>query len=134
MAKAETLTAAEAAALLHLHVKRVQSLARAGELPATRVGRKWLFSRARIEALCGVTRTEQHTRGVELSARNQLRGRILGLRGDGLMAEVRLEIGGQELVSVITRSSMDRLKLRVGQEVLAVIKSTEVMIGKEGTH
>jgi molybdopterin-binding protein len=134
MAKAETLTAAEAAALLHLHVKRVQSLARAGELPATRVGRKWLFSRARIEALCGVTRTVPHPRGVELSARNQLRGRILGLRGDGIMAEVRLEIGGQELVSVITRSSMDRLKLRVGQEVLAVIKSTEVMIGTEGTH
>ncbi len=134
MAKAETLTAAEAAALLHLHVKRVQSLARAGELPATRVGRKWLFSRARIEALCGVTRTAPLTRGVELSARNQLRGRILGLRSDGLMAEVRLEIGGQELVSVITRSSMERLKLRVGQEVLAVIKSTEVMIGKEGMH
>lgn len=133
MAKAETLTAAEAAALLHLHVKRVQSLARAGKLPATRVGRKWLFARARIEALCGVTRTAPLTRGVELSARNQLRGRILGVRGDGIMAEVRLEIGGQELVSVITRSSVDRLKLRVGQEVLAVIKSTEVMIGKEGT-
>jgi len=133
MAKAETLTAAEAAALLHLHVKRVQSLARAGELPATRVGRKWLFSRARIEALCGVTRTVPLTRGVELSARNQLGGRILGVRGDGIMAEVRLEIGGQELVAVITRSSVDRLKLRVGQEVLAVIKSTEVMIGKEGT-
>lgn len=131
MAKAETLTAAEAAALLHLHVKRVQSLARAGGLPATRVGRKWLFSRARIEAMCGVTRAVPASRGVELSARNQLRGRILGLRGDGIMAEVRLEIGGQELVAVITRSSVDRMKLRVGQEVLAVIKSTEVMIGKE---
>jgi molybdate transport system regulatory protein len=46
------------------------------------------------------------------------------------MAEVRLAIGEQELVSIITRSSAERLGLKVGQEVFAVIKSTEVMIGK----
>jgi molybdopterin-binding protein len=46
------------------------------------------------------------------------------------MCEVRLDIGGQELVSVITRSSAERLGLKVGDEALAVIKSTEVMIGK----
>jgi molybdopterin-binding protein len=131
MAKAETLSAAEAAALLHLHVKRVQSLARQGRLPATRVGRKWLFPRGRIEALCGVGRPAPSGRGVEISAHNQLRGRILVLRRDGIMAEVRLDLGGQELIAVITRSSAERLKLKAGQEVLAVIKSTEVMIGKD---
>jgi molybdopterin-binding protein len=47
------------------------------------------------------------------------------------MAEVHMRIGDQELVSVITRSSAERLDLKVGDEVLAVIKSTEVMIGKE---
>jgi molybdopterin-binding protein len=46
------------------------------------------------------------------------------------MAEVRLSIGGQALVAVITRSSAERLRLAVGDEALAVIKSTEVMIGK----
>ena len=46
------------------------------------------------------------------------------------MAEVRLRIGDQELVSVITRRSAERLALRIGDEVFAVIKSTEVMIGK----
>jgi molybdopterin-binding protein len=50
---------------------------------------------------------------------------------DGLMAEVTLDVGGQELVSVITRSSAERLRLRVGDEVLAVVKSTEVMIGRD---
>ena len=69
-------------------------------------------------------------RGVQLSARNQLRGRIVGLTIEGLMCEVRLDISGQELVSVITRSSAERLALRVGDEALAVIKSTEVMIGR----
>ncbi len=47
------------------------------------------------------------------------------------MCEVRLEIGGQELVSIITRGSAERLRLKVGDQVLAVIKSTEVMIGRD---
>jgi molybdate transport system regulatory protein len=49
---------------------------------------------------------------------------------EGLMAEVRVAIGDQELVSVITRGAAERLHLKVGDEVYAVIKSTEVMIGK----
>lgn len=46
------------------------------------------------------------------------------------MAEVRLQIGADELVSVITRASVERLGIRVGDEVVAVIKATEIMIGK----
>lgn len=127
----DTLSATEAAELLHLNVKRVQSLARAGKLPAVRVGRKWLFHRAQFEALLRQAPTEAEISGrVELSARNQLRGRITALRLDGVMAEVRVTIGDQELVSIITRSSAERMGLKVGDSVLAVIKSTEVMIGK----
>ncbi|MDX2121844.1 MAG: TOBE domain-containing protein [Gemmatimonadota bacterium] len=127
----ELLTVAETARLLHLNIKRVQALAREGKLPATRVGRKWLFPRDRVEALLGAKGPAAPAGGVELSARNQLRGRIAGLTLDGLMCEVRLEIGGQELVSIITRRSAERLRLKVGDEVLAVIKSTEVMIGRD---
>jgi len=65
-----------------------------------------------------------------MSARNQLKGRVTALLMDGVMAEVRVTIGDQELVSVITRSSAQRMRLQVGDEVVAVIKSTEVMIGK----
>ncbi len=125
------LTVAETAQLLHLNVKRVQALARAGTLPATRVGRKWLFPHDRVEAMLGATAGRSVPGAVELSARNQLRGRIVGLTVDGLMCEVRLDIGGQELVSVITRSSAERLRLKIGESVLAVIKSTEVMIGRD---
>lgn len=129
--RSDTLSVAEAAALLQLNVKRVQALARAGQLPATRVGRKWLFSRARIEAMVGVTEGRGASGVLTLSARNQLRGKISALTSDGLMTEVRLDIGGQELTAVITRSSAERLRLAIGEEVVAVIKSTEVMIGKE---
>jgi molybdopterin-binding protein len=126
----ETLNVREAAALLHLNVKRVQSLARSGRLPGTRVGRKWLFPRRQLETLLGQP-VATGTGGVELSARNQLRGRITALVIDGVMAEVHLRIDTQELVSIITRGSAERMRLKVGDEVLAVIKSTEVMIGLE---
>lgn len=126
----ELLSAQETGRLLRLNVKRVQALARTGRLPAVRVGRKWLFPRSRIEALLGEA-SAPVTRAVELSARNQLRGRVLRLRAEGLMSEVALDVGGQELVAVITRASAERLRLAEGDEVLAVIKSTEVMIGRE---
>ena len=136
----ELLTARQAADLLHLHVKRVQALARSGRLPAVRTGRKWLFPRDRLLAsLRGAREPAARTpptiarhSGLDISARNQLRARIVGLVADGIMAEVRLDVGGQELTSIITRSSAERLGLAVGDEVLAVIKSTEVMIATEG--
>jgi len=127
-----TLDAEEAAVLLHLNVRRVQGLAREGKLPAARVGRKWLFRREELEALLGRATASPPRRSLAISARNRLRGRISRLAIDGLMAEVHVRIADQELVSLITRSSAERLGLRVGDEVFAVIKSTEVMIGKEG--
>jgi len=125
------LDAEGAARLLHLNVKRVQTLARNGKLPASRVGRKWLFRREDLEALLGAKRQPAARAAFTISARNRLRGRVVGLTLDGLMAEVTVRIGDQDLVSVITRSSAERLELSVGDHVLAVIKSTEVMIGKE---
>src|SRR5437867_7007636 len=129
-----TLSAHEAARLLHMNVKRVQGLARAGKLPGVRVGRRWLFRGDEIERLLGGSEPSSAPRSgsLALSARNHLRGRIARLEIDGLMAEVHLTIGDQDLVSVITRSSAERLGLAVGDEVFAVIKSTEVMIGKQG--
>lgn len=67
---------------------------------------------------------------MELSARNQLRGRIMTVQTDGLMAEVLIDVGGQEVVSVITRSSAERLGLTAGQPIVVVIKSTEILLAK----
>lgn len=68
---------------------------------------------------------------MELSARNQPRGRIVTLHTNGLMAEVTIDLGaGQRLVSMITRASAEHLGLREGDEVTAIVKSTEVMVAK----
>jgi len=67
---------------------------------------------------------------VALSGRNQLRGFVEEIRTDGLLAQVRLRIGDQTLTAIITRDAVDELKLRRGDEALAIVKSTEVMIGK----
>ena len=126
----DLITAAEAAKLLHLHVKRVQHLARTGQLPATRFGHKWLFSRSRLLSVHGNSHAASDA--LEISARNRLRGRITSIVADGVMAEVHLQVGDQEIVSIITRSSAERLRLAVGDQVFAVVKSTEVMIAKSG--
>jgi molybdopterin-binding protein len=69
---------------------------------------------------------------VTLSGRNQLRGVVDEVRVDGLLAQVRLRIGDQSLTAIITRDAVDELKLTRGDEALAVIKATEVMIGRAG--
>jgi len=124
------LTAQEAASLLRLHIKRVQALARSGRLPATRVGRKWLFPRGPLLARLGRPDPAPREHPLDISARNHLWGSVSGLALGDVMAEVRVRIGDQELVSIITRASAERLGLAVGERVAAVIKATEVMVGK----
>jgi molybdopterin-binding protein len=68
---------------------------------------------------------------VALSGRNRLRGFVEEVRTDGLLGQVRLRIGDQTLTAVITSDALDELKLRRGDDALAIIKSTEVMIARE---
>jgi molybdopterin-binding protein len=65
-----------------------------------------------------------------ISGRNQLVGRVTEVRVDGLMAQVRLSIGGQEITSIITADAVREMGLEVGQIAAALVKSTEVMIVK----
>ena len=65
-----------------------------------------------------------------LSARNQFKGKIKSVKLGNVMAEVVVAVGDLEVVSAITRSSAEHLSLKVGDEVTAVIKSTEVLIEK----
>ncbi|MGE5618691.1 MAG: TOBE domain-containing protein [Sphingomonadaceae bacterium] len=67
---------------------------------------------------------------MEISARNKLTGTVTSVRLDDVMAEVVLDVGGQEVVAAITRRSVERLGLKVGDRAVAIIKATEVMIGK----
>jgi molybdopterin-binding protein len=67
-----------------------------------------------------------------LSARNRLHGFVEEVRIDGLLAQVRLRIGDNSLTAVITADAVRALKLRRGDDALAIIKSTEVMIARAG--
>ena len=69
---------------------------------------------------------------VTLSGRNQLRGVVEEVRVEGLLAQVRLRVGDQALTAIITRDAVDELKLTRGDEALAVVKATEVMIARAG--
>ena len=69
---------------------------------------------------------------LRFSARNQLQAKVKSVNLGTIMAEVVVELpDGQEIVSAITRTSAESLNLKAGDAVVAIIKSTEVMIGKD---
>ena len=76
----------------------------------------------------GRTEKERHDVIRRVSGRNQLVGRVDSVRISGLMAEVKISIGGQQITSIITASSAREMQLKSGQTAAALIKATEVMI------
>ncbi|GAC1437412.1 MAG: TOBE domain-containing protein [Ktedonobacteraceae bacterium] len=69
---------------------------------------------------------------MNISARNQLKGTVKSVKLGAVMAEVVVELpDGQQIVSAITRGSIQALSIKEGDSVVAIIKSTEVMLGKE---
>jgi molybdopterin-binding protein len=67
----------------------------------------------------------------KISGRNQLTGRILEVKIEGLLAQVTLSIAGQRLTSIITADAAREMRLETGQIASALIKSTEVMVMRE---
>ena len=67
---------------------------------------------------------------MQLSARNQLSGTVRSANLGAIMAEVVIDVGGQEIVAAITRASAESLTLQEGDQVVAIIKATEVLVGK----
>ncbi len=91
-----------------------------------------LSGTGRAPAVAG--RTRKGPLLVTISGRNQLQCIVDEVRVDGLLAQVRLRIGDQRLTAIITRDAVEELRLKRGDEALAVIKSTEVMVAKAGKH
>jgi molybdopterin-binding protein len=68
---------------------------------------------------------------MKISARNALKGKITAIKKGAVMAQVTVNVGGgAKVVSAIFVDSVEDLALKVGDEVLAVVKSTDVMIAK----
>ena len=69
---------------------------------------------------------------MKISARNTLKGKIIKMTDGAVNAEVTIEVpGGEQIVSIITKSSAEGLKLKVGSEAYAIIKASNVMVGVE---
>jgi molybdopterin-binding protein len=64
----------------------------------------------------------------KISGRNQLFGRVVDVKYSGLLAQVRLKIGEQEITAIITADAAKEMRLKAGERAAALIKSTEVMI------
>jgi molybdopterin-binding protein len=107
-----------------IYRKKIRSVPTVGghhRIPQSELDRLLFRTRGRTEK-----EREQVVRRV--SGRNQLVGRIDSVRISGLMAEVRISIGGQQITSIITARSAREMHLKPGQTAAALIKATEVMI------
>jgi molybdopterin-binding protein len=107
-----------------IYKRKIRSIRTAGghhRIPQGEVDR--LLFRTR-----GKTAPERTLTMRRLSGRNQLVGRIESVRISGLMAEVVISIGEQQITSIITARSAREMSLKAGQTAAALIKSTEVMI------
>jgi molybdopterin-binding protein len=107
-----------------IYKKKIRSMQTAGghhRIPRSEVDK--LLFRTR-----GETEKERQQIIRRVSGRNQLVGRIDSVRISGLMAEVKISIGGQQITSIITAASAREMQLKRGQTAAALIKATEVMI------
>jgi molybdopterin-binding protein len=127
------------AAALHVTPRTLYNWEREGKIPAPdRDLRGWrrytdeqVAEMRRHLGMGTVPALMKQEHRMELSARNNLRGTVKSVKMDSITAEVIIDLGhGLEIVSVITRDSVERLGLKVGDTATAIIKSTEVMIGK----
>jgi len=68
---------------------------------------------------------------MQISARNQLKGKVADVRRGATTAHIRIDIGqGNYITSSITNEAVDELKLKTGDSVVAIIKASDVMVGK----
>src|SRR5580658_3299073 len=111
-----------------IYEKKIRSVQTAGghhRIPQSELDR--LLFRTR-----GKTAAQRDDVMRRVSGRNQLVGRIDQVRISGLMAEVKISIGEQQITSIITATSAREMRLKRGQTAVALIKATEVMILRVG--
>jgi len=133
------LTVRAAAERLGVAYSTLKRWVHTGHVRTTRTeGGHHRISEAEIERLLARNQPQPKRRAraededviVGLSARNRLHGFVDEVRVDGLLAQVRLRVGDQSLTAVITADAVGALKLQRGDDAIAIIKSTEVMVAK----
>ena len=105
-----------------------------GGAKLTALGQSLLEEYQRVEGYMREVLADQEyweVLGLKISARNQLKGKVVSIEKDAITAKVKVEIKAPVVVTaVITKEAVEELGVKVGDEVQAIVKSTEVMIGK----
>ena len=87
-----------------------------------------------VERLTGgkaaIEGAKQNSHFEPISVRNRLLGTVTEISTEGLFSEVTIEVGGQQIVSIITRRGCEELGLKKGMRVHALFKATEVMVSR----
>lgn len=68
---------------------------------------------------------------MRLSTRNQLAGTVTEINVGSVMTTVKIDVSGQTVTAAVTKEAVEELGLSVGSPVVALVKSTEVMLGVE---
>jgi len=129
----ELLTPMDAARLAGVSYPTLKQWIYKGKIRSTKtIGGHHRIARAEIERVTGHKRARaRHGKPVGLDAisgRNKLLGSIVDIRYEGLLVQVTVDVGGQEITSIITSDAARALGLKVGVPVYALIKATEVMV------
>lgn len=123
MSSQQLLTASEAARALGISLDTLRRWDRAGRIRTQRDK-----ANRRLVPSSEVTRLKGRT-SEELSARNRFRGVVRAVEVDGFLARVELDVTAPaRVVAIITREAAEELGLEPGQEAVAVVKSTSVMV------
>jgi molybdopterin-binding protein len=125
------LTPREAGLRLGISYPTIKQWLYHGKIKGTKTpGGHYRIDESELDALLHTAKSPETPKREMLrtvSGRNQLVGRV-EVKIDGLMAQVKISIGGQVLTSIITSDAVRELRLQVGETVAALIKSTEVMV------
>ena len=129
----ELLSCADAARLAGVSYPTLKQWIYKGKIRTTKTaGGHHRVSRKEIERIMGAPQTKRK-RGLPvgldaISGRNKLAGRITDLRYEGLLVQVTIDVGGNEITSIITSDAARALDLKEGVPVYALVKATEVMV------
>lgn len=129
----QLLTPREASRMLGISYPTIKNWILSGKLKTVRTpGGHHRISAASLKPFLETDRmradVDSRERYRRVSGRNQLAGKVVGLRIEGLMAEVILSIGEAQITAIVTAEAVRELGLKKGDTAAALIKSTDVMI------
>lgn len=125
------LTPREAARLLGISYPTIKQWILTGKLPTQPTpGGHHRISHAALAPFLGAAPTPERSRERfrRVSGRNQLLGKVVAVRIEGLLAQVVLKVGDQQITAIITAEAAREMALQKGDDAAALMKATEVMI------